>query len=144
MIMIFGLFNKKQPETPAQVRCILVMGTEFGSDQIHQLTEVSRSFKVIGFISDDSWQRRADAGRVGVYGSSEIESLCAKQEITAIVMPSDQRDQWQVQASDSNKNSVDPLDHFRSLIRHCDILSIPQTDSPAEADQFMTELIDNI
>ena len=128
---MFRFFKPKQKPQ----KTLVVLGTDFGSYQFNQLVEISDMYRVAGFISDDSWQKKSAFGKIGVFNSSEIKELCQRERVDAIILPSDQKEIW------LKEDGTNPLEGLESLVKHCDILTIQQNISSSEANQFLSNLI---
>lgn len=144
---MFGFFKaRKQP-----CKKLLVLGTEFGSYQFNQLVEMSSEYEILGFISDDPWQKKSGFGKVGVYASSELASLCENEEVVAVILPSDQKEVWlkdkETDSSQGSEGSTEtdsvesPIAGLEGRLKTCDVLSIPSELNRTQANQFLDTLI---
>lgn len=122
--------SKRQPKKP-----LVVFGTDFGSYQINRVIEASDEFDVIGFISDDPWQRKSSFGKVGVFYSSELIALCEREMVIAILIPSDQKDEFKKNAEEKGWEYLD------ERVKYFDVLKIPQNPVKKEANKFLAELL---
>ena len=135
---MFKFFKSKQKPQ----KLLVVLGTDFGSYQFNQLVDSSDEYQIVGFISDDPWQRKSSFGKVGVFYSSEIKGLCEKQDVTAIILPSDQKDIWLgTESTNENEGNLNPLLGLEDKLKHCDILAIRSDLSREQASQFLSDLI---
>lgn len=142
---MFSLFKRKQKPQ----KLLIVLGTDFGSYQFNQLVDTSDEYQVVGFISDDPWQRKSSFGKVGVFYSSEIKGLCDKHGVAAVILPSDQKEAWlDEKSNDSEDDSAEDPENERNvlagleaMVKHCDILTIRSELSTEEANRFLSDLI---
>lgn len=130
MLLNWLKFRGKKPKTS-----LVIFGTEFGSYQLLQLVQSSSKYRVAGFVSTDSWQKRSGFGKVGVIFPAELSSLCEKENIAAILVTSDQKELFE------KDRGMQPVKEYSDLIRYCEILEIPQGSSTAIADAFIDSLI---
>jgi FlaA1/EpsC-like NDP-sugar epimerase len=130
--MIIDWFKRKRqrPGIP-----LVVFGTEFGSYQFLQLVQCSRKYEVIAFISNDSWQQRSCFGKIGILTPEQLTSALTEKAIAAIVVTSDQREAFE------KDDEMGPVRIQTDLVRHCEVLEIPQTPVADTADTFIDRLI---
>lgn len=130
--MVFNWFKPKGTESKT---ALVIFGTEFGSYQLLQLVQSSGKYRVAGFISTDSWQKRSVFGKVGVILPTELNAFCKAQNVAAILVSSDQKELFE---KNEDMQTVREQIH---LIKHCEILEIPQISSTSIADAFIDSLI---
>lgn len=132
--MIVDWFKRKRqiPKT-----CLVIFGTEFGSYQFLQLVQSSSKYEVAGFISNDPWQQRSGFGKIGVITPEQLEPLCSEQSIAAIVVTSDQMEDFE------KDKDMEPVRAQDKLVRHCEVLDIPQMFDKEIADEYIDHLINS-
>lgn len=130
--MIFKWFSRtaEMPKLP-----LLVLGAEFGSYQFLQLVQLSSKFKVVGFISTDSWQKQSGFGKIGLVSPAEVKSVCESRNIVALVVTSDQQEFFE------KSEEMKPVRECGPLVKPCDILAIPQSASREVANSFIDSLV---
>lgn len=140
---MFKFFKSRQKPQKA----LLVLGTDFGSYQFNEVVEISDEYRIVGFVSDDPWQKKSGFGKTGVFDSSEIKGLCAKEQVEAIILPSDQKDIWlkgyekTPESEESLLSEKSPLSGLEKLVKNCDILTIQQNLTSAQANQYLADLV---
>jgi len=130
--MAFNWFKRKR-KTPEKT--LVIFGTEFGSYQFLQLVQLSRKYQAVGFISTDPWQKRSGFGKIGVILPAELNSICEAQNVVAIVVTSDQKEFFE------KGEEMQPVRDCKHLVKHCEILEIPQESSMDTADAFIDNLV---
>lgn len=114
---------------------LVIFGTEFGSYQLLQLVQSSSKYRVAGFVSTDSWQKRSGFGKIGVIFPTELDVLCKAQDVAAILVTSDQREFFE------KDEDMQPVRDCMHLLRYCEVLEIPQVLSTGIADAFIDSLV---
>jgi FlaA1/EpsC-like NDP-sugar epimerase len=130
--MIASWFKRKRQTAKMH---LVIFGAEFGSYQFMQLVNSSSKYEVVGFISADSWQQRSGFGKIGVYTPEQLDALFDEDSIMAIVVTSDQRDYFEKSGEMVSVRSK------VALVRHCEVLTIPQKPDREMADRYIDQLI---
>ncbi|MFX4228621.1 MAG: hypothetical protein ACFHHU_12310 [Porticoccaceae bacterium] len=131
MLLNWFKFRVEKPKTS-----LVIFGTEFGSYQLLQLVQSSSKYRVAGFVSTDSWQKRSGFGKIGVIFPTELNMLCKAQNVAAILVSSDQKESFE------KDEDMQPVREQMHLVRYCETLEIPQAPNRKNADAFIESQIE--